>query len=76
MWCPRSGVAEMMLSSTQARILALLAQGHRQMDIAVKLGKSPHLVSQHVRAARLGNGCTTTEELMYWYGQHTPRTGG
>lgn len=58
----------MKLSVTQFAIMSSIAEGATNEEIALQLDCSRHMVSHQIQRARVGNGCRTSDQLMFRFG--------
>jgi DNA-binding CsgD family transcriptional regulator len=58
------------LTLDHAEILALIAEGYSQAEIAQQLGRSRHTVHEHIENLRARAGVHTTRELGRLWQQH------
>ncbi len=57
------------LADAPRRVVKLLAEGHSERDIALKINKSPHTVHDHVKTIYAVIGATKRADLIrYWHG--------
>ena len=58
----------MKLSVAQFAIMSGIAGGATYQEIALQLDCSRHMIHHQIQRACVGNGCRTSDQLMYKFG--------